>query len=131
MLSPGKFTWLQGARREAGAVIISSNRHLICTINEKTLCQVIEQVSRKKMKVWWRLWNVSGPGRLFLRYFSLLIVFTLDCRKIVYIKEKYIYDNKKKHLVMLLSFDGEELAPSSSSSWVIYRRPKDGKVSQQ
>ena len=60
--------------------------HLICTINEKTVCQAIEQVSRKKLKVWWRLWNVSGPGRLYLRYFLLLID---------YIKEKYIHDNKK------------------------------------
>ena len=35
VLSPGKFTWWQGARREAGAVILSSNPHLICTIEEK------------------------------------------------------------------------------------------------
>ena len=50
VLSPGKFTWLQGARREAGGVILSSNPHLICTIEEKTLCQAIERVSGKPLK---------------------------------------------------------------------------------
>ena len=83
VLSPGKFTWRQGACREAGAVILSSSPHLICMIAEKTLCQAKEQVSGKPLKVWWRLWNVTGPGHL--RYFSLLIDFTLafyqDCPK--------------------------------------------------
>ena len=35
MLTPRKFTWRQGARREAGAVILFSNPHLICMIEEK------------------------------------------------------------------------------------------------
>ena len=77
VVSEGKYTWRQGARREAGAVILSSNPHLICMIEEKTLRQAIERVSRKPLTVWWRLWNVSGQGRLHLRYFSLLIDYTI------------------------------------------------------
>ena len=70
-------TWRQGARREARAVILSSNPHLICMLGQKTLHQAIEQVSEKPLKVWWGLWNVLGLGRLDLHNFSLLIDFTL------------------------------------------------------
>ena len=71
-------TWQQGARREAGAVILSSNPHLICMLGKKkTLRKAIEQVSGKPLKVWWGLWKVLRLGRLDLHNFSLLIDFTL------------------------------------------------------
>ena len=70
-------TWRQGARRQAGAVILSSNPHLTCMLGQKTLCQAIERVSGKSLKVWWGLWNVLQLGRLDLHNFSLLIDFTL------------------------------------------------------
>ena len=44
---------------------------------KKTLCQAIERVSGKPLKVWWGLWNVLRLGHLDLHNFSLLIDFTL------------------------------------------------------
>ena len=51
VVSVGKCTWRQGARREAGAVILSSSCHLICMLRGKTFCQAIEWVLGKPLKV--------------------------------------------------------------------------------
>ena len=70
-------TWRQHARREAGAVIGSSNCHLICMLGQKTIHTGLEMVQVKPLKRRGSLWKVRQTGRLELQHFSLFTDFIL------------------------------------------------------
>ena len=71
----------QAARREAEAVICSSNCHLICMLGQKTLHTGIEGVQGKLLKQRGGLWKVRRTGRLLLQHFSHFTDFTLEYTK--------------------------------------------------
>ena len=70
-------TLQQPARRKAGAVICSSNCHLICMLRQKILHMGIEGVQGKPLKQRGGQWKVRWIRRLPLQHFSHFTDFTL------------------------------------------------------
>ena len=73
-------TWRQHARREAGAVIRSSNRHLICTLGKKNSSYGNRGGPREAIEAKRGLWKVRRTGHLPLQHFSLFTDFTLGVK---------------------------------------------------